>query len=111
MCDKITEIYNEYCDLYLNGNNGNNTRATWQNLLHKTRHKGATADIEITQWPTTILISIGRFLYNIIIRDIKIDVNSVRVASQKERYMPAFYTIFRHNRQHLTQEVSLFVII
>jgi DNA-directed RNA polymerase len=35
-------------------------------------------------WPPAVLIGVGKFLYNIIMRDIKIDVNVAKVNSKIE---------------------------
>ncbi|XP_012257403.2 DNA-directed RNA polymerase, mitochondrial isoform X1 [Athalia rosae] len=103
---KIESIYNEYCKRYINGLNGTNARTTWLNLLHEKMHEGATADLEMVPWPYPVLVSIGRFLYNIILRDIKIDVNCIKANSQTQRYLPAFYAVFRNNDHRVTQEIK-----
>ena len=41
-------------------------------------------DVEEKSWPVAILFGVGKFLYNIIIRDIKIDVNIAKVNSATE---------------------------
>jgi len=41
-------------------------------------------DVEENSWPFAILIGVGKFMYNIIMRDIKIDVNIAKVNSTTE---------------------------
>ena len=41
-------------------------------------------DVEEKSWPVAILIGVGKFMYNIIMRDIKIDVNIAKVNSMTE---------------------------
>jgi len=41
-------------------------------------------DVEEKSWPVAILIGVGKFMYNIIMRDIKIDVNIAKVNSTTE---------------------------
>lgn len=41
-------------------------------------------DVEEKSWPAAILIGVGKFMYNIIMRDIKIDVNIAKVNSTTE---------------------------
>ena len=41
-------------------------------------------DVEEKSWPVSILIGVGKFMYNIIMRDIKIDVNIAKVNSTTE---------------------------
>lgn len=77
---KIEEIYEQYCDWYVNRRplddetTALNPRQAWQVLMHRCRD-GASLDLEETQWPMEMRQNIGKFLYNIIINDVKIDVN------------------------------------
>jgi flagellar biosynthesis protein FliP len=41
-------------------------------------------DMEEKSWPPAVLSGVGKFLYNIIMRDIKIDVNIAKVSSKTE---------------------------
>lgn len=111
MCVKISEIYEQYCNRYLDGHKGMNTRTIWQNLLHETRKEGPTADLAITPWPYHTTVNIGKFLYNILLRDIKIDANSIKTNSTSPRYVPAFYAVFRNSRHTVTQEVIQITLI
>jgi hypothetical protein len=40
--------------------------------------------VEEKSWPVGILIGVGKFMYSIIMRDIKIDVNIAKVNSMTE---------------------------
>jgi hypothetical protein len=40
--------------------------------------------VEEKSWPVAVLIDVGKFMYNIIMRDIKIDVNIGKVNSATE---------------------------
>ncbi|KAL4141406.1 hypothetical protein QTP88_004049 [Uroleucon formosanum] len=106
--EKIKSIYSDYCLWYINSENydSQNTRQQWQQLVYK--YKGIGADIEQDdkQWPSTVLNSVGKFLYNIIIKDIKIDVNIMKENIEEEHLLPAFYTVFRGQCQHVKQEIK-----
>jgi DNA-directed RNA polymerase len=41
-------------------------------------------NMEEKSWPPAVLSGVGKFLYNIIMRDIKIDVNIAKVNSKTE---------------------------
>lgn len=78
----------------------------WQRLVHCNRTSGASMDIVDHAWPATILNDVGRFLYQILIRDVKIDVNIMRTNSKKAHHLPAFYTIFRTEAKMIREEVK-----
>ncbi|KAL1122334.1 hypothetical protein AAG570_003739 [Ranatra chinensis] len=105
--DKIEQIYTEYCKWYLNptGKDSNNCRQKWQQLSHQNQN-GPSLDLKCYVWPQTILFGIGKFLYNIIMRDIKIDVNIFRTGQKEAHYLPAFYSVFRHQGHIMKEEVK-----
>jgi hypothetical protein len=41
-------------------------------------------DVEEKSWPVAILVGVGKFMYNIIMKDIKINVNVAKVNSVTE---------------------------
>jgi hypothetical protein len=41
-------------------------------------------NMEEKSWPAAVLSGVGKFMYNIIIRDIKIDVNVAKMNSKAE---------------------------
>ncbi|VVC37456.1 DNA-directed RNA polymerase, N-terminal,Pentatricopeptide repeat,DNA-directed RNA [Cinara cedri] len=106
--EKIKTVYSDYCSWYINSEHSDsqNTRQQWQKLVHKYKSIGADIEIEDKQWSSTILNSIGKFLYNIIIKDIKIDVNIMKDNNKEEHLLPAFYTVFRGQGQHVKQEIK-----
>lgn len=57
-------------------------------------------------WPLQILVDVGRFLYQILLRDVKIDTNVMRSNSKKDNYLPAFYTIFRWEAKLTIEEIK-----
>lgn len=105
--DKVEKIYENYLRWYLNptSNNGYNTRHAWQ-LLCNNCLEGPSIDTESEPWPNNVLTSIGKFLYNIILRDIKIDVNIMKPHSNTKNLLPAFYTVFRYQSNSAMEEVK-----
>uniref|UniRef100_A0A2S2PVK5 DNA-directed RNA polymerase n=2 Tax=Sipha flava TaxID=143950 RepID=A0A2S2PVK5_9HEMI len=106
--EKIRTIYTDYCSWYLNNENEDiqNTRQKWQQLVYKYKAIGADIELDDKYWPSTVLNSVGKFLYNIIIKDIKIDVNILKDNIKEEHLLPAFYTVFRGQCQHVKQEIK-----
>ncbi|XP_017063285.2 LOW QUALITY PROTEIN: DNA-directed RNA polymerase, mitochondrial [Drosophila eugracilis] len=110
--EKIGEIYSSYCDLWDSGKSQDNTRQAWQRLVHDQRESGPSMDLPEVPWPSTVLTGVGRFLYNILMRDIKIDAHVMRLksktkaASQPQNLLPAFYTLFRNQGRFVKEEVK-----
>ncbi|CAB3230717.1 unnamed protein product [Arctia plantaginis] len=96
---KIERIYEKYCEWYVKRESVDNTglpyngRQAWQTLIHLNR-EGPSMDIEETPWPIEMRQNIGKFLYNIIINDVKIDVNMFKTKG-KEKKLPAVYKVHR----------------
>ncbi|CAH0725565.1 unnamed protein product, partial [Brenthis ino] len=96
---KIEEVYEKYCKWYLERHSLDgsgapyNSRQAWQILEHQCR-EGAALDFEETPWPIEMRQNIGKFLYNIIINDVKIDVNMFKPKA-KVKKLPAVYKIHR----------------
>lgn len=104
--EKTTEIYNEYCKVLEKCNSTDNSRQLWQRILHRTRPEGASADAFENSWPLGAMVGVGRFLYNILLRDIKIDVNILRQNNKTPNLMPAFYTLYRNHGRHIKEELK-----
>lgn len=105
--EKIGHIYSAYCDVWDHGNTSDNTRQIWQRLVHKERSTGPSMDIREDTWPSNVLTGVGRFLYNILMRDIKIDAYVMRQNQKtKQNLLPAFYTLFRNQGRLVKEEVK-----
>ncbi|XP_045774865.1 DNA-directed RNA polymerase, mitochondrial isoform X2 [Maniola jurtina] len=97
--EKIEQIYEKYCKWYLerhpldDTNRPYNGRQAWQLLVHQNR-EGASLNVEEAPWPVEIRQNIGKFLYNIIINDVKIDVNMFKQKA-KVKKLPAVYKVHR----------------
>lgn len=113
--EKIGEIYSDYCDMWASGHTEDNTRQMWQRLVHAQRHSGPSMDLPEVPWPNNVLSGVGRFLYNILMRDIKIDAHIMRQRSNKSKtsatttqqnLLPAFYTLFRNQGRLVKEEVK-----
>ncbi|XP_022226016.2 DNA-directed RNA polymerase, mitochondrial [Drosophila obscura] len=109
--EKIGEIYSSYCDLWDSGNTQDNSRQAWQRLVHEQRESGPSMDLPEVPWPTNVLAGVGRFLYNILMRDIKIDPHIMRQKSKSktvasQNLLPAFYTLFRNQGRLVKEEVK-----
>ncbi|XP_001356998.3 DNA-directed RNA polymerase, mitochondrial [Drosophila pseudoobscura] len=109
--EKVGEIYSSYCDLWDSGNTQDNARQAWQRLVHEQRESGPSMDLPEVPWPSNVLAGVGRFLYNILMRDIKIDPHIMRQKSKSkttssQNLLPAFYTLFRNQGRLVKEEVK-----
>uniref|UniRef100_A0A1B0BRN9 DNA-directed RNA polymerase n=1 Tax=Glossina palpalis gambiensis TaxID=67801 RepID=A0A1B0BRN9_9MUSC len=105
--EKVGEVYSSYCDFWHHGNTSDNTRQIWQRCVHQSRATGSAIDLEDANWPPNVVRGIGRFLYNILMRDIKIDANVMRQYQKtKPNLLPAFYTLFRNQKRIVQEEVK-----
>ncbi|KAG4072661.1 hypothetical protein HA402_004750 [Bradysia odoriphaga] len=103
--DKTKEIYEQYYKTICEGHSNDNSRQMWQRLVHHNRHCGASMDIVDNAWPIHICIEVGRFLYEILLREVKIDTNAMRT-NNKSYNLPAFFTIFRTEGKYVREEVK-----
>ncbi|XP_036223862.2 DNA-directed RNA polymerase, mitochondrial isoform X2 [Bactrocera oleae] len=106
--EKIGEIYSCYCEIWGEGNTNDNARQIWQRLVHNHRNSGPSMDVKYVGWPTNVQSGVGRFLYNILMRDIKIDAHIMRqkTKSKQQNLLPAFYTLFRNQGRLVKEEVK-----
>ncbi|XP_037957761.1 DNA-directed RNA polymerase, mitochondrial [Teleopsis dalmanni] len=106
--EKVGDLYGAYCDIWESGETNENTRQIWQRLVHEHRSSGPSMDVKEMQWSINVLTGVGRFLYNILMRDLKIDSQIMRQQSRTKHnnYLPAFYTLFRNQGRLVKEEVK-----
>lgn len=104
--EKTKDIYSQYCHVLEKCNSSDNPRQLWQRITHHTRNDGPSADINEKPWPIVVVIGVGRFLYNIIVRDLKIDVNIIRPGKKSPNLMSAFYTLYRNHGRIVKEELK-----
>lgn len=104
---KSGEIYGNFCDILAAGTSSDNPRQCWQRLVFQKTSDGPSMNFHQRSWPINAQISVGRFLYNIIMRDLRIDVNILKAQKHKfENQTPAFYTLFRNHGKLVKEEVK-----
>ncbi|XP_057342179.1 DNA-directed RNA polymerase, mitochondrial [Microplitis mediator] len=104
--DVMEKVYLKYSDWYLHRNNRLNSRASWQNITNKISHN-FSLELVSAQWPNNLQFMIGKFLYNIILNDVKLDINSAKPDRTSVDIRPAFYAVVRsNNRKHLIKEIK-----
>lgn len=81
----MREVHLKFCDHYTM-NHGElgvlpekeikiNPRQTWQLLEHSLKGDGSSINLDHHEWVPTALQNIGKFLYHIVMHDLKVNVN------------------------------------
>lgn len=114
--EKVSDIHTKFCHDYAvkHGELGVlpktelkvNSRQTWQLLEHSMKREGSSIDLDHQEWVPAALVNIGKFLYHIVMHDLKINVNCMRQNIKHKNYLPAFYTVFRHQGRLVKEEVK-----
>lgn len=103
---KLGDVYNKYTEDLVDANRIDNSRQSWQRIVHENRSIGPSIDYNDKTWPTPIIISVGRFLYHILMHDVRIDVNATRMNAKSKNFLPAFYALFRNHGRLVKEEIK-----
>ncbi|XP_060521264.1 DNA-directed RNA polymerase, mitochondrial [Cylas formicarius] len=113
--DKVLTLHKEYSHEYAiahgkydhmpTGETYVNPRVQWQWLEHNCRDKGSTISSNHQPWVPPVVLDIGKFLYQILLHDFKINVDWKHNGKHK-CWLPAFYTIFRNQSRTVTEEIK-----
>lgn len=106
LLDKTCEIYSLYCESLAKGNTSDNPRQLWQRLVHENISEGPSIDFQCVPWPKPALSGVGRFLYNILRNDLKINANATSRANRPPRIVPAFYSLFRYEAKIAKEQIK-----
>ncbi|KXJ71689.1 hypothetical protein RP20_CCG019929 [Aedes albopictus] len=104
--DKTCEIYSLYCDVLSEGNSSDNSRQLWQRLIHENRNEGPSLDVQSVTWPKAAAVGVGKFLYNILKNDLKINVNATSRGNRQPKLVPAFYSLFRYEAKLAKEQIK-----
>ncbi|XP_063982936.1 DNA-directed RNA polymerase, mitochondrial isoform X2 [Diachasmimorpha longicaudata] len=102
----MNKVYSKYSQWYVERVDGVNSRTAWQRITSEVS-RDLKLELACIGWPVNLQIAVGKFLYQIILKDIKLDVSTVRPCSKTKHFLPAFYTLFRNNNQkYLVEEIK-----
>ncbi|KYN05175.1 DNA-directed RNA polymerase, mitochondrial [Cyphomyrmex costatus] len=106
--DNSIQIYKKYLEWYIKKNPADrisNGRIKWQQLVDEAEKSGMCCEMTVPEWSHNTLINVGKFLYNIIVNDVKIP--HVPKPGAPERQIPAFYLLFRlHSNKFFMEEIK-----
>uniref|UniRef100_A0A1L8DGQ1 DNA-directed RNA polymerase n=2 Tax=Nyssomyia neivai TaxID=330878 RepID=A0A1L8DGQ1_9DIPT len=105
LLQKTSDIYVDYL-VAQDAKLVDNQRQMWQRLTYNAANDGPSLDYVNQPWSTNITAAIGKFLYNILMRDVKIDLNSVRMNAKSQNLSPAFFTLYRNQGRTMKEEVK-----
>ncbi|XP_050024400.2 DNA-directed RNA polymerase, mitochondrial [Dermacentor andersoni] len=95
IASKVSTLYDKYLEYCLQPELWSRyTAREWWQRLNAENCLGPSLDAEIAHWPFHAVLGIGRFLYDIMFHEVKIDINVMRPSSTKAM-VPAFYNIYR----------------
>uniref|UniRef100_A0A182MFM0 DNA-directed RNA polymerase n=1 Tax=Anopheles culicifacies TaxID=139723 RepID=A0A182MFM0_9DIPT len=103
---KTCEIYDRYTSVLADGQSSDNPRQLWQRFVHEMRCTGPSMDIQSVAWPKAAVLGVGKFLYNILRCDLKINVNATNKSNRKVKLVPAFYTLFRYEAKMAKEQIK-----
>ena len=96
------KVYNRYLDDIVRPQ-ANNSRVL---MLRRARELGVSIDSDYREmvWPAPVLLSVGRFLYEIILNDLKVDANAF---SKKEfvKPVPVIFSFYKSDKLKVREEV------
>lgn len=110
---KTSDLHKVYCNELLNGTSAENARQIWQRLVYNARHSGPSLDVEDQFWPRPVTKAIGRFLYNILLRDLKINtaINHTETKHGRTIIVPIFYTLLRYRDKIVKEEIKVHPVL
>ncbi|XP_059618016.1 DNA-directed RNA polymerase, mitochondrial [Phlebotomus argentipes] len=107
LLQKTSDIYLDYLMAQKSEQEGSdNHRQLWQKLVFSACNEGPNMDYLNQPWSTNITSAIGKFLYNILMRDVKIDLNVMKLNGKGQNLSPAFFTLYRSQGRHMKEEVK-----
>lgn len=104
--DKTSEVYKHYCEMMVKGNSSDNPRQMWQRIVHHCRRDGASMDIQSIAWPKAAVNGVGKFLYNILKNDLKVNVNATAPGNRPAKLVPAFYALYRYETKIAKEQIK-----
>ncbi|OQV21804.1 DNA-directed RNA polymerase, mitochondrial [Hypsibius exemplaris] len=106
LVDRLEKTYSEYLKYFEDKQVTSmyNCRQYWQKVEHDMKLP-ARADLGEHSWSKFILVRIGKFLYDTIINEIKMDSTMLRQV-EMHQYVPAVYKVYRHYADRLKEEVK-----
>ena len=107
---ELNELYEEYLDYYRTNAKlaERNPRQFWQQIAQDKRYY-MNCDIDQMVWSYSVLVSVGKLMYEILIKELKINANLFRPAA-KPRPVPAFLTLYSRNKIKLQEEIRSNVV-
>lgn len=86
--------------------NNMNNRTVWKYFEYEETKYGTPLNFTSLNWPMNVMTNIGKFLYQIILNDIMLKPEILKVQNLKYS-IPAFYTLFRNKGNYLSEQVCM----
>ncbi|XP_031628513.1 DNA-directed RNA polymerase, mitochondrial [Contarinia nasturtii] len=104
--EKVRSLYKIYSEILCSGNCSDNPRQLWQRIIHHSRQSGPCIFQKDIVWPWGVKIDIGKWLFKILLDDIKIDANILKTKNTQTNYVPVLYSLFRNRNLQSYEEIQ-----
>jgi DNA-directed RNA polymerase len=102
---EVIDLYDSFLNYYTDPKlmAASNPREHWQRLA-RDRKLYLNPDVNEMVWPYSVTHSIGKMMYEIMMKELKIDANMFK-ETHKKRIVPAFLTIYTRDKVKLQEEL------
>lgn len=107
--EKIKEAHTEYCKKYFNSeiNPGpSNPRELWDSVVKSMDFNDDSTTFLLREWYPEVYIKIGKFLYDILLKDVKINANIAKKGAEPHM-VPALYVVFRKSTKGYQRQLKM----
>ncbi|CAG0915286.1 unnamed protein product [Notodromas monacha] len=105
---KLEELYGKFADNCIDETGVDIPRVAWQKIV-AANQSGPNVDKILHSWPSNVLITVGKFLNQIILNNIKIDARMFNTTNknQKPLLLPAFFKLYRSQGVMMREELKV----
>lgn len=107
---KAKEAHIEYCRKYFNPDScpsgPSNPREVWDSVVNDMEYNDNSTNFLLREWYYELYCKIGKFLYDILLKDVKIDEN-IGVDGAKPHMVPALYVVFRKSTKGYQRQLKM----
>lgn len=108
--DEAREAYIKYCEWYMNPERfpegPSNPREVWEKIVDEMGYDDFSPSQLLRKWPAQQYMSIGKFLYSVLLKDVKINEN-ISSPDKPPHMVPALYTLFRKTTKGYQKQLKM----
>ncbi|XP_034243849.1 DNA-directed RNA polymerase, mitochondrial [Thrips palmi] len=108
--NKAKQAHIDYCKQYFNPEGyppgPSNPREVWDSVVKNMQYNDSCTNFLLREWYPELYLKIGKFLYDILLKDVKIDEN-IKVNGSKPHMVPALYVVFRKSTRGYQKQLKM----